>query len=419
MIDSPSNPLFREQVTHRRRQRLYGDVILAESRASSLFVALVGALGLALIAWATTATYPRTEKVAGIVVTAEPSAKVFAARSGVIERVYVREGARVRRGQPLLFVGVDVRDARHRGAARDGLLALDRQSESIATQIDAARRASAGEQDRLDQALASSAAERRSLRDQADIQAAIVRSKNEELDRIAPAAERGFISRFELDRRRQSLLGERQRLEQIHQQLVQLDMRRDDLAAQLRRLPVDRQRQSAELDGQLGSLAQQRARAKIDVGYMIVAPIDGRVTALQAAAGRGADPRIPLMAVIPADATFRVRLFAPSKAVGFIRPGQPVRISYDAFPYRQFGTFAGEIASISRTAYGPGEIDTPLRLEEAVYPIGVTIADEVVPAFGRRLPLQSGMTLTANVILERRSFFDWLLQPLNAVRKRT
>ena len=43
----------------------------------------------------------------------------------------------------------------------------------------------------------------------------------------------------------------------------------------------------------------------------------------------------------------------------------------------------------------------------------------LAPAFGTPLPLQSGMTLTAHVILERRSFFDWLLQPLHAVRNRT
>ena len=419
MSTEPDRSLFREQVIERRRQRLFGDVVLSDSRISSRFVFAIGTISLTLMIWAMTATYPRTEMIPGVVATTDPSAKIFAARSGVTERVFVREGARVRKGQPLLFVGVDMRDDAQRGAAGASLSALDHQSESIALRIDAAQQTTRDERGRLADALEANAAERQSLEQQLGIQSAIVESKAEELARIIPAADKGFISKFELDRRRQALLAERQRVAQINQQIVQLESRRDDLSSQQRRLPFERQRQAAELEGELGSISQQRSRARVEVGYTVVAPIDGRVTALQAAPGRGVDPRVPLLAILPKDATFQVQLYAPSKAVGFIRAGQTVRISYDAFPYKQFGTFSGAIASISRTAYAPGEIDAPLKLEEAVYPIGVRLRNEVAPAFGTPLPLQSGMTLTAHVILERRSFFDWLLQPLHAVRNRT
>jgi multidrug efflux pump subunit AcrA (membrane-fusion protein) len=43
---------------------------------------------------------------------------------------------------------------------------------------------------------------------------------------------------------------------------------------------------------------------------------------------------------------------------------------------------------------------------------------QTVAAFGEAQALQPGMTLTANLILDRRSFFDWLLTPLNAVLSR-
>lgn len=66
----------------------------------------------------------------------------------------------------------------------------------------------------------------------------------------------------------------------------------------------------------------------------------------------------------------------------------------------------------------PRELGVPLKIEEAVYRIEVTPATQGVQAFGETLPLQPGMTLTASLILDRRSFGDWLLQPLNAVLKR-
>lgn len=419
MTAETANNLFREQVTERRRQRLYGDVVLSDSRISSRLVVAIAAISLSLIVWATTATYPRTEAVPGVVMTSQPSAKVFAIRNGVAERVFVHDGSAVRRGQPLAFIGVDMRDEDTRGAARDSLTALTGQTDSVKAQMQAAHDALSSEREKLSASLESNAGEQATLREQSVIQAAIIRSKEEEIRRITPVAEKGFISQMEMDRRRQSLLAERQRAEQIKQQLVQLATRRNETVAQLRRLPMDELREKAQLQGELGSLFQQRSRARVDVGYTILSPVDGRVTALQASPGRSVDPRVPLLSVMPQRSVFQVQLYAPSKAVGFIRVGQQVRISYDAFPYKQFGTFAGTIASISRTAYAPGEIDVPVKIEEPVYLIRVRLANETVPAFGRPLPLQSGMTLQGTVILERRSFVDWLLQPLNSVRKRT
>ena len=61
----------------------------------------------------------------------------------------------------------------------------------------------------------------------------------------------------------------------------------------------------------------------------------------------------------------------------------------------------------------------PLKLEEAVYRVTVALDGQAVTAYGDKVPLQPGMTLQANIVLERQSFLSWLLQPLNAVLKRT
>jgi membrane fusion protein len=96
-----------------------------------------------------------------------------------------------------------------------------------------------------------------------------------------------------------------------------------------------------------------------------------------------------------------------------------VRLLYDAFPYQRFGSFTGRIARVSRTAMDPRELNVPLKIEEPVYRIEVTPGAQTVEAYGESLPLQPGMSLTASLILERRSFLDWLLTPLRAVKNRT
>jgi len=77
------------------------------------------------------------------------------------------------------------------------------------------------------------------------------------------------------------------------------------------------------------------------------------------------------------------------------------------------------VARVSRTVIDPRQLVAPLKIEEAVYRIDVMPDRQRVDAFGQILPLQPGMTLSANLIVDRRSFADWLLQPIQAVKRRT
>ena len=112
-------------------------------------------------------------------------------------------------------------------------------------------------------------------------------------------------------------------------------------------------------------------------------------------------------------------MFRPEPS-GSSDPGQEVRLYYyDAFPYQRFGSFnRREFASVSRSVIDPRQLAAPIAVDEPVYRIRVVPNSQAVAAFGERHPLQPGMSLTANVILDRRSFLAWLLTPLNAVLRR-
>jgi membrane fusion protein len=125
------------------------------------------------------------------------------------------------------------------------------------------------------------------------------------------------------------------------------------------------------------------------------------------------------MYVLGGDAQLEVELYAPSRAIGFARAGQDVRLMYDAFPYAQFGSFKGRIATISRTAMAPGEIDAPVKLAEPAFRVRVRLDSQAIEAFGAAYAIEPGMTLKANLVLEKQSLLGWLLEPINAVRRRT
>lgn len=59
-----------------------------------------------------------------------------------------------------------------------------------------------------------------------------------------------------------------------------------------------------------------------------------------------------------------------------------------------------------------------MKTESATYRIRIRLDEQAVMAFGQSYPMQPGMMLKANVILEQQSFFSWLMEPVNAIRNR-
>jgi membrane fusion protein len=277
----------------------------------------------------------------------------------------------------------------------------------------------ASERSRLAATLAGLTQQRADLADQIAIQSQVVASAEDTFERIQTVVEKGFISKLEVERRRQAWLAARQELGRLNQQVNAALAEEARTRAEIAGIAANTGSEVANARSSSQTLAQQRARLRGERAYVVTAPVAGRVTALQAAVGRTVDAGIPLMVIVPEGSKLHADVYAPSRAIGFVKPGQEVRLLYDAFPYQRFGSFTGRIARVSRTAMDPRELNVPLKIEEPVYRIEVTPGAQTVEAYGESLPLQPGMSLTASLILERRSFLDWLLTPLRAVKNRT
>jgi membrane fusion protein len=192
-------------------------------------------------------------------------------------------------------------------------------------------------------------------------------------------------------------------------------------------LPLKLGRDTALLDRGMAELEQERAEAEARREIVVVAPHDGTVTAIHAVSGAKADTGTPLLSIVPLTSRLEAHLYAPSRSIGFVRTGQRVQLRYQAFPYQRFGHYEGVVAAISRAALSPAELPPQLAgltsvtgvaagaPAEPIYRITVSLTSQTVTAYGAQTPLQPGMTLEADVALERRRLFEWMLDPLYAV----
>jgi membrane fusion protein len=141
---------------------------------------------------------------------------------------------------------------------------------------------------------------------------------------------------------------------------------------------------------------------------------------LQASEGNQADPTRPLLSIVPEGEELQAVLFVPERAIGFVAPGQDVRLSLDAFPFQRFGAQSGTITTVARTLLRPDQLSAAVQPpSEPSYRVTVSLRSQTITAYGRPIPLQADMQLRADIIFDRRGFTQWLLDPVLSARGRS
>jgi membrane fusion protein len=118
---------------------------------------------------------------------------------------------------------------------------------------------------------------------------------------------------------------------------------------------------------------------------------------------------------VPEGAQLQAHLFAPSGAVGFVRPEQGVRLRVQAYAHQKFGVLAGRVVQVSRTPLGAEELVglVPSGGGEPMFRITVALDTKEWSQ-----PLAAGMRLDADVLLERRRLVEWLFAPVIGLKQR-
>jgi membrane fusion protein len=373
---------------------------------------------LAAAVFLSTASYARKESARGILRPVAGDARLMAPRGGTLQSLTVREGALVAQGQTLGFVATS-QALEGGGLVDEQVLANMRlEEESLRARLAAYDASGPLEAAELRANRAAITAER-----DAALQGITTLGERRRLaaERVAAAetlSARGLVAGEELRRRQEALLALEQNLVDARARVASLEARLSENQARLERQSFASLDGHAALETQIASLAQRRAQAEASRGYELRAPVAGRVTGLQVSPGQALDPQRPVLTITPDGQPLVAELYVPSRAIGFIAPGQRVRLLYDAFPYQRFGPSYGTVQSVSGSVLAPQEVTAAISLAEPVYRVLVTLEAQSIQAFGHPQRIQSGMSLTADIVLEQRSFAEFLLEPLLAMRGR-
>jgi membrane fusion protein len=70
---------------------------------------------------------------------------------------------------------------------------------------------------------------------------------------------------------------------------------------------------------------------------------------------------------------------------------------------------------LDKTPITANDIALPVPIDEPVYRVTVRLSEENVLAYGNRIPLQAGMLLDADVAVDQRRLFEWVLAPIYSI----
>jgi hemolysin D len=186
-------------------------------------------------------------------------------------------------------------------------------------------------------------------------------------------------------------------------QMAANDQRIAEIDSQFSKISIDNQRRLSEIDSQLIQ-AQQMVRYQ-----ELRAPITGVVFDLKAnTPGYVASNTEPMLKIVPSQ-NFKAKIYISNKDIGFVRQGMMADVRLDSFPFTEFGDIKGKVTWIGADALPP----TPER-QFVSFPAEIELQGQSIRARGKEIPLQSGMSLNANLKVRDRSIISLFMDTFSS-----
>lgn len=404
------------------------------SRLGVLLGLVIVLIFVGVVIWAWIGTVDVIAVARGRLIPRDRTQVVQAVDPGVIRRIRVREGATVRKGQPLVELDPttsdaeetrlehELLDARLNAARLQALLAGETTlSTPPAASVEAVtlqRRLLEDQRSEHQRRLVAAglATEQRSAAvaaTTANVERleTVVAIQTRRAEAFRALLDQQFVATLqflEVEERRvdkvQELAIERRRLEQEHAALAEAMARHEVIDAEFRSA---RLAELASWVARAGSLAQELVKAARRRSMQrLSAPADGVVQQLAVhtiggvvAAGQ------QLMVIVPVEGGLEVEAWVDNKDAGFVRAGQPVALKIETFPFTRYGTVPGSVVAISADAVSVERVGF-------VYLARIALERDAVDVDGEVIALAPGMSAAAEIQIGRRRVIEYFLSPL-------
>lgn len=420
--------LYRPEYFEAQKSDNQGSILIDASLNQNVFVAASAFVLIIIIYFVVFTEYTRRDTLNGVVSPTGGIVKIQANDEGYAGKVFVSEGQKVLVGEPLYEIQTERYDEFGQGVKRRILTTIE-------NQIVLLNERRKKEVEKFQHQLEVIDVDLIRLSEEAGILKVVVDLSEKELnlaqslvDKQQVLVNKQFISSIELQRQRLEIITLEAKVQTQRLSLQRLVREKAKLEEAKVTLELELDIALQEIDQQLQQIAQNKIEYIYQTDTQVVSPINGVVASIFVKKGHSVNKGQPLLVVIPeGEEPVVVELYAPSRSIGFIQEGQDVRLRFDAFPYEKFGVQQGVIESISKSAVSAEMLpNSPLIQSQlsrtyggvGLYQVRVKLDKPTITVYGDEQMFVPGMTLTADIELDTRKVYEWLLEPLYTIKGR-
>jgi len=244
--------------------------------------------------------------------------------------------------------------------------------------------------------------------------------KKEAEKRFKKLLRKGFVSELAFQNNQIEVVIANEKVEEQRLTLHRIQKEILSVEENIETLFIDKKNETLAFRNSIQELKQRQIEISTKLETTINSPINGTVSAILSKPGQKINRNNVMLTLVPENAKLQVELYASSRSIGFVKEDQKVGLKFIPFPYEKFGIQHGKVIEVSRSSLALKDIITTVPLlsvkNENYYRIIIQLDKESITAYGKEEPLLVGMAVSANIELDTRFLYEWLFEPLWALK---
>ncbi|HGJ8117550.1 TPA: HlyD family secretion protein [Acinetobacter baumannii] len=383
---------------------------------------IFGLMGLALLIFIFSGEFTKKVRVSGQIMPNDGFVKIYSTRTSIVKDIYVKENDFVKVGQNLLHINnsfflEDNKDL-YDSISYESNQRIELFSKEIAkekTIYENKKQNSIKELDYINKEISNANQLFYTTKYKLSV-------ANDVYARYKIAHRNNAASLDEVQIKESQTLDLKNQLKQIESELDSLKENLRNKKFEILSLEQEHLKHLTQLKREGSEINQEKIQSQSNSDQILKSPIDGKISIINIEKGQTIELNKILMSIVPTNTKLVCFLYVPSNAIGFIKPNTEVSIRYFAFPYQKFGLAKAKVLSISETPIPYQDLNSlgllPMQgitSNEPVYIIKASLDKQTITAYGEEVNLKVGMLLEADIKLEKRKIYEWILEPLYTV----
>ncbi|WP_240432785.1 HlyD family secretion protein [Vibrio halioticoli] len=412
--------LYRAEYFKEKSTNNSGDILIVSSFNQNIFLFFSVLILIFIVSFVALGEYTKRDTLTGIVSPIGGMVKVKSNDFGYINKIFVKEGDKVNNLTPLYKIKTERFDSSGIGTKERILASIEKQHQLLVERKSQESHKATLEHEAVTEDIERLDIEIGILKNVLELSKQELKLANNLLRKQKKLLDKNYLSEVEYQKQQLDFLSKQSNVESHNLSLQRLVRERRNLITTRKNFDINLKITLKNLDSQLEVITQNKVEFLSHGDSQVRSPTKGIVTSILIEKGHSVSEGQILLIIVPESNDTFVELYASSRNIGFMKVGQKVRLRFDAFPYEKFGTKIGVIDSISKSAVAPDMIDNQRLIKnhmvEGLYQIRVKLSKPTITVYGREEPLISGMMVTADVELDTRKIYEWILEPLYTIK---